>query len=465
MKSSHIHELNALLGDTAVLADPETLSNYRFDRWVVKHLRDWRGETVTEPGCVIRPRTTDQVQDIVRYCNDHEIKLIPYGLGSGVCGGIEPSNDQVLIDMSAMNSVTEIDSVNMLATFEAGVRGIDAEHAANECGLTIGHWPQSIDISSVGGWVSTRASGQFSSAYGNIEDMIYSIEAVLPNGEIVTLGKGPRAATGPDLRHVFMGAEGTMGIITKVTLSLRKQAEQRACSAYYVATMENGFEVQRRIIQAGWEPPVMRLYDSSEVARLFSNHTYQDHCLLLMVHEGPTERVQAERDVIARTISELALPASASITEQWLERRNHVPEWTDLLDQGLIADTIEVSAKWTEIGAVYTKVVEALQTVPFCVNASAHSSHTYRSGINLYFTFACMPPSSDEMEALYFESWDKAMNATAAAGGSIAHHHGSGRLRRSYLHHDLGTSGLKLLRSMKDAIDPKGIMNAGNLLE
>ena len=465
MESSHILELKTLLGETRVLSEPSKLSNYRFDRWVVKHLRNWRGDTVPAPGCVIRPDSTAQVQAAVRFCSEHGIRLVPFGLGSGVCGGIEPAHDQVLIDMSAMNAVTEIDATNLLATFEAGVRGIDAEHAVNERGLTIGHWPQSIDISSVGGWVSTRASGQFSSAYGNIEDMIYSLEVVLPNGDIVTLGKGPRAATGPDLRHIFMGAEGTMGIITKVTLSLRKQPEQRACSAYYVATMEDGFEVQRRIIQVWWEPPVMRLYDSSEVARLFTDHTHHQHCLLLMVHEGPLERVQAERDAIARAISELAIPASASITEQWLERRNHVPEWTDLLEQGLIADTIEVSAKWSEIGTVYTQVVKALESVPFCVNASAHSSHTYRSGINLYFTFACMPPSSDEMEALYFESWDKAMNATAAAGGSIAHHHGSGRLRRSYLHHDLGTSGLELLRSVKEAIDPKGIMNAGNLLE
>src|SRR5690606_12269915 len=142
----------------------------------------------------------------------------------------------------------------------------------------------------------------------------------------------------------------------------------------------------------------------------------------------------------------------------------HVPEWKDLMEQGLIADTIEVSAKWGDISRVYHDVVAALQTVPTIVNASAHSSHVYRSGINLYFTFACMPSDAAEMEALYFACWDTALGATARACGGIAHHHGSGRLRKPYLHLDLGASGIALLQSIKQAVDRQGIMNPGNVI-
>tara|TARA_Y100000591_G_C21543348_1_gene550027 strand:- start:252 stop:722 length:471 start_codon:yes stop_codon:yes gene_type:complete len=147
-----------------------------------------------------------------------------------------------------------------------------------------------------------------------------------------------------------------------------------------------------------------------------------------------------------------------------MSHRNNVPEWRDLLEQGLIADTIEVSGTWSQIGAIYEDVVAALKTVPDCVNASAHSSHVYRSGINLYFTFACMPEDASAMGARYLESWDRALNSTARAGGGIAHHHGAGRLRRDYLRHDLGENGLALLRKLKQAIDPQGLLNPGNVL-
>jgi alkyldihydroxyacetonephosphate synthase len=156
--------------------------------------------------------------------------------------------------------------------------------------------------------------------------------------------------------------------------------------------------------------------------------------------------------------------ADAMAVEGWMNHRNSVPEWRDLLEQGLIADTIEVSGTWTQIDAIFEAVVAALKTVPDCVNASAHSSHVYRSGINLYFTFACMPEDAAAMGDRYLESWDRALKATAQAGGGIAHHHGSGRLRRDYLHHDLGATGISLLRTLKHAIDPKGILNPGNLL-
>ena len=458
-------QLAELIGAEQITADADLLAAYRFDRWCLKHWQDWQGHALDTPACVVRPRDSKDVQAVVRYASERQMAIVPWGLGSGVCGGIEPNQGQILIDMSAMNRIVSIDEENLLLTVEAGVNGLVAEEAVAERGMTIGHWPQSIAISSVGGWVSTRASGQFSTAYGNIEDIVYAIEMVLPSGELVTLGKAPRAAAGPDLRHLALGAEGTHGIVTSVTLSLRRQPDMRRFSAWYCADMASGFRAQREIVQQEWRPPVMRQYDASEVARLFPDYVQDDSCLILLVHEGPAARVDAEVTAVESIMATQGLSAAdASAAEGWMSHRNNVPEWRDLLEQGLIADTIEVSGTWSQIDAIYEGVVEALKTVPDCVNASAHSSHVYRSGINLYFTFACMPADAGHMGDRYTESWDRALNATAQAGGGIAHHHGSGRLRRDYLHHDLGETGLDLLRTIKHAIDPQGILNPGNLL-
>ena len=458
-------QLAELLGAKQVSVNADILAAYRFDRWCLKHWQDWRGEALDAPACVVRPRDSAEVQAVVRFAAEHNVAIVPWGLGSGVCGGIEPQPDQILIDMSAMNRVLSIDEENLLLTVEAGINGLVAEEAVAARGLTIGHWPQSIGISSVGGWVSTRASGQFSTAYGNIEDIVYAIEMVLPDGELVTLGKAPRAAAGPDLRHLALGAEGTHGVVTSVTLSLRRQPETQRFSAWYCADMASGFRAQREIVQQDWRPPVMRQYDASEVARLFPDYVQHEQCLILLVHEGPAPRVDAEIHAVESIMVELGLdPADVAAAEGWMSHRNNVPEWRDLLEQGLIADTIEVSGTWSQIGAIYEDVVAALKTVPDCVNASAHSSHVYRSGINLYFTFACMPEDASAMGARYLESWDRALNSTASAGGGIAHHHGAGRLRRDYLRHDLGENGLALLRKLKQAIDPQGLLNPGNVL-
>lgn len=465
MQASVIQALKDTIGAEIVHDDAASLRERRFDRWSVNHCRDYLGQELPQPGCVVRPRSVEQVQQIMRFASANSVAVMPYGSGSGVCGGVVGNPETILIDMGEMNRVREIDAVNLIASFDAGLNGLAAEEAVAAQGLTTGHWPQSIGISTVGGWVSTRASGQFSSAYGNIEDMIYSIEAVLPNGELVNLGKAPRASAGPDLRHILMGAEGTMGIVTGVTLSLRRAAEHREFTAFYADTMAQGFETQRRIYQAEWHPPVMRQYDAPEVNRLFTAHARGDACLLIMVHEGPRSRVEAELAAVRQIAAEAGLSeASADAARGWIEKRNHVPEWSDLLKLGVIADTIEISGKWSQIDRIYADVMAALRSVPSIVNASAHSSHVYRSGINIYCTFACRPADGADMEGLYFEAWDKALEACAAAGGGIAHHHGSGRLRRGYIHHDLGQSGVDLLRTIKAAVDPQGLLNPGNLL-
>lgn len=464
MDDATIDALRDLLGPDLVRTDADLLASRRHDYWAASHLREWRGDLLGEAGCVVQPTSTEQVQELLRYASRRRVAVMAYGLGSGVCGGVLPSDEVVLLDMSTMARTRSIDDHDMLATFDAGKNGLEAEEEVAAHGLTIGHWPQSIALSSVGGWVSTRASGQFSTAYGNIEDIVYSIEAVLPNGDLVHLGKAPRAAAGPDLRHVVMGAEGTMGVVTGVTFSLRAQPEARRCSAFHAVDVPAGIEAQRRIIGADWRPAVMRLYDSTEVRRNFPDHVSGTSAALLMVHEGPASRVDAEVDDVTRIAVDGGLtPTDPAVTEQWLTNRNHVPSWSDFFEMGAVVDTIEISAPWSRICDVYDAVVASLGEVNGIVNASAHSSHVYRSGINLYFSFAVLAEPED-MEARYFECWHRTMEATAANGGGIAHHHGSGRLRVPYLHHDLGDTGIDLLRTLKQAVDPAGIMNPGNLI-
>lgn len=458
---SLLDQLRGALGEK-VLTDSQSLQDRRHDYWILSHIRDHAGTPAPSPLCVARPTSVAEVQSVVRACTASATPLIPFGLGSGVVGGVIANSDAVVLDLSGLDRVRGIDETNLLATFDAGVRGADAEAAVAERGLTIGHWPQSVAVSSVGGWVATRASGQFSTAYGNIEDIVYAIEAVLPDGGVVTLGRGPRASAGPDLRALMLGSEGTLGVITGVTLSLRRAAPARQGAVFEVADMAAGIELQRQIVQAGWRAPVMRLYDRRESARLDARASA---CLLLLIHEGPAEAVAAE-GLAVRAMAEAAgaTLAPADIADHWLSHRNNVPSWDVFMARNLVVDTIEVSAPWSAIGQVYDDAVARLARLPGLIAGSAHSSHAYRSGLNLYFTFAIQCGSPEEMEAAYRSGWREVMAVTLAHGGSVSHHHGIGRVRRDWLEAELGSQGLALLRTLKHALDPKGVFNPGVLL-
>jgi alkyldihydroxyacetonephosphate synthase len=460
-----IEELRARLGADAVYTDEPALRAHRRDAWVSSELDDLEHAPVTLPSCVVKPRSVEQVAAVVNLCRTSATPLVPAGLRSGVCGGVLAPEGSVLLDVSALNRIRAIDTRDLVARFDAGVRGSDAEAEVNGRGLTLGHFPQSIALSSVGGWVATRAAGQFSTAYGNIEDLVLSIEAVLPDGTFLKTSDGPRAATGPDLRHLLLGSEGTLGVITGVDLQLLRLPELRVSAAYYARDMRAGFDLQREILQSGWKPAVLRQYDGREVTRLFADYRHDDWCLLLVVHEGPRERVEAERGAIERLVlSAGGLPAPAAATEHWLEERNHVPTFKSFLESGIIVDTIEVAAPYTRIGDLYDGAIAKLGAIEGIWNGSAHSSHAYRSGLNLYFSFAVQPKQRSDLRQAYHACWAAVMEASLAAGGTIAHHHGIGRVRREWLARELRPGGLATLSRIKRALDPLGFMNPGVLL-
>jgi alkyldihydroxyacetonephosphate synthase len=229
--------------------------------------------------------------------------------------------------------------------------------------------------------------------------------------------------------------------------------------------MRSGFEVQREILQAGWKPAVLRQYDAREVARLFAPQRKDELCLLLVLHEGPRERVEVERAAVERLVLRAGgLVAPAEATEHWLAERNHVPTFKSFLESGVIVDTIEVAAPYSRIGDLYHGAVAALGKIEGIWNGSAHSSHAYRGGLNLYFSFAVQPKQRSELRQAYHRCWAAVMEATLEAGGTIAHHHGIGRVRREWIARELGPGGLAALSHIKRSLDPTGFMNPGVLL-
>jgi alkyldihydroxyacetonephosphate synthase len=398
-------------------------------------------------------------------CRDARVPVVPFGGGSGVCGGIVVPDGAVVLSTAGLSGLRDLDADNLTATFGAGTNGMEAERAVEQQGLTIGHWPQSIEVSTVGGWVATRASGQYSTGYGNIEDVLLDLEVVLPDGAVLRTRRTPRASAGPDLRQLFLGSEGTLGVITEVTFSLRPLPQARRGQAFHYPDLEAGLEPIRLLVREGWRPPVVRLYDAAETSRLFPGCCPEGRALLLMLHEGPERGVEAEAaDVESICRQSGGETVDAAVVDTWLEDRNHVPGFRTFLEKGIILDTIEVACTWDRAAELYRRAKQSLSEVPGILVASAHSSHSYRSGTNLYITFVARPEKREDMAETYLECWRRTMAAALEIGAGIAHHHGIGRVRRDVLAGEIGEVGVALLRSVKRALDPDGLVNPGVLL-
>jgi alkyldihydroxyacetonephosphate synthase len=459
--------LSALREDLGDLLreDEATRTAHRADAWVMSEWAALQGRRGALPIAVLEPRSTADVARAVRVCRALAVPLVTRGGGSGVCGGIQSGADPVVLSTRHLAGLVQIEPDDLLARFRAGTIGSDAEERVQQEGLTIGHWPQSIALSTVGGWVATRAAGQFSTAYGNIEDVTLALEVVLPDGAVLRTRETPRASAGPDLRQLFLGSEGTLGIVTEVTFSVRALPETSHAQALHFPDFATGLAALRRVLRAGWRPPVVRLYDPRESRRSFRDFVPRDRALLLLLHEGPKPAVAAEGPAVETLCREgggvVTDPAAVS---QWLAHRNQVPSFRSFLEEGVVVDTIEIAATWSRLPSVYDAVVASLAEVPGILAATAHASHAYRSGANLYFSFAAKPLDPEQIPAVYAECWRRTMEATLTAGGGIAHHHGIGRVRRGWLAQELGTSGAALLLTLKDALDPAGLLNPGVLL-
>lgn len=460
-----IELLENALPSGRVARDEETRRAHAHDYWAFEAIHDVAGNPTEAPPAVVFPESTAEVAKILEIADAERTAIVPYGLGSGVCGGVRPGAEALVVDTSRMAGLLDVNARACTARAQAGLNGAEFERLLGERGFTLGHFPQSIGVSTVGGWIATRASGQLSTRYGNIEDLVLALEVVLPGGRVVKTFPAPRAATGPDLREIIMGSEGTLGIVTEIDFKISPKPAFQSGFAVRLKSWDDGLEITRELLQAGWRPAVLRLYDGIEAQRNFNDWFPEREPLLLVMSEG-TEPMRGAIEL------ELAAARAACTSrggedlgdgplENWLGNRNHVPSWDDLLGNGLVVDTIEVSATWDRIGPLYGKVTEAITAVPGVLVASGHTSHGYTTGVNIYFTFVGSSKEEKDQERLYTEAWAAAMEATIACGGSIAHHHGIGRIRREYLPRELGETGVAVLRSVKKALDPNGIMNPG----
>ncbi len=429
--------------------------------------RDWwpltigwiaAGDVPSRPCAVVRPTTAEEVAQVVTIAQRFAVPVTPQGGRSGVVGGAVPDPGAIALDLTAMNRIIDFDATSGLVTVEAGCFGPELESYVRSRGFTVGHFPQSFDLATVGGWLACRGAGQYSNRYGKIEDIVRGLTVVLADGAIIrTGGRAPRQAVGPDLTQLFVGAEGTLGVITEATLVVRRLAEAEDRAAYSFDSVEEGLESCRRILQRGAAPAVLRLYDVAESTRNFEI----DRCALIVLDEGDPALVRATMQIVAEECAN-ARGEDAELVERWLGHRNDVGALGPLWSRGIVVDTIEVAGSWSALPEIYHSVTAALQAVPGTMVASVHQSHAYDDGACLYFTFAGRPIDPESADDYYRAAWDAASVATLRAGGALSHHHGVGRNRARFVADALG-SGFSLLETLKATLDPQSTLNPGVL--
>jgi alkyldihydroxyacetonephosphate synthase len=430
--------------------------------------RDWwplalhwalAGEVPQIAAAVCSPRSTHEVAAVMRVCHDAGVPVTAAGGRSGVCGASVPVFGGVVLDLTALAGVVAVDQGSGVVQVLAGTFGPDLERElVNDHGLSIGHFPQSFDIATVGGWVACRGAGQYSTRYGKIEEMVVGLEVVLADGSIVNTGGAPAAAVGPDLTQVFVGSEGTLGIVTRVWLRTHPVAPVERMTSYAFASFEAGLEACRSIIRRGATPAVLRLYDAIESQR--SQDGDGSQCVMLVLDEGDDALVDATMAIVADECS-AAIALGPDRVQRWTEHRNDTSALQGLTRKGFVVDTLEIAAPWSALATVFNEVRGALMKVTHARSASCHLSHSYSDGACLYFTFAATPPA-DEVETTYVALWDAGQRAVLANGGNLSHHHGIGLNRSRFAREALGSS-FQVLESLKQALDPTGILNPGKL--
>ncbi len=456
-------DLAEIVGEHRVSVHPQDLHRHSGDRSPAALLARRRGERLAEPLCVVRPRTTKHVAAIVEWANETKTPLVPYGGGSGVTEGIRPDG-AVVVELRAMNEIRDFDEQSRVVRAECGVLGSDLDKALHGWGFMLGHQPQSMQISTVGGWVSTRAAGQLSSRYGAIEDLIAGLEAVLPDGRIVRTKGTPRAATGPDVGALLIGAEGTLGIVTEVTLRASPLPPARLDLCVRFEHMADGVAACRKIAQEGLDPTMMRLYDRDDADIFLRHHPDEPRGpIMIMSFEGFDPRARLEE---AFRLSRGERGNDALVDHWWVHRNDLAEEYmrlmggTGILGPHAMVETIEVSARWSDLREVYHSMKEGLRQEADLVGC--HLSHHYLDGACLYFTIGSACDSDEEAAAKLETWWEVAMPACIEAGGSISHHHGIGRRRARWLPTEI-EGWWDVLVAVKKTLDPNGIMNPGAL--
>lgn len=486
LTAAQLDGLRTVVGDEHVLVDDATRRQRTRGKSTPDLLRSRLGQFEDAPDVVVRPGDADQVAAVLAWATEHRVAVVPFGGGTCVTGGLSPDLAPggpgthlvaaLSLDLVRMKRLLAVDPVSMTATLEPGLRGPEAEALLAGHGLTIGHFPQSFEHASIGGFAATRSSGQSSAGYGRFDSLVVGLTAITPSGPL-TLGVAPASAAGPDLRQLLLGSEGTLGVITSVTVRVRPVPQVREYEGWRWSSFVAGTEAMRRLVQAGLAPTVLRLSDESETAINLADpgavgNDASDQggpCLMIVGHEGTAEAVAARRTAVTALLTRLAgelggEPAGAAPGETWARGRFDAPYLRDsLLDAGVLVETLETATFWSRIADVHTAVRTALTdalgegTLVLC-----HVSHVYETGASLYFTVA-VRQGADPL-AQWQAAKMRATDAMVAAGATITHHHAVGTDHRPWLAAEVGPAGVRALRAVKAALDPAGILNPGVLV-
>lgn len=484
--------LVAAVGESAVTDDPIARAEHAGGQSYSDIIRRRHGDTSEAPDAIVLPGSATEVAEVIRVCSEHRVAVVPWGGGTSVVGGLAPTaggcGAVVAVDLSRLDQLISVDHVSRTATFQPGIRTPAAEAALAAHGMSLGHIPQSYERASLGGYVVTRSSGQASSGRGRIDDMVLGVRMATPRGELV-LNPMPGSAAGPDLRRLVLGSEGTLGIVTELTVRVRPIAEMTHYEVWVAPSWEVGSRIMRRLAQDGPKPDVLRLSDEDETKfslamsgtsgmkkramdTLLRLRGIQGGCLIVTGFEGSSIDVRHRRRGVRRVLrSERAVPLGSGAGRSWEHNRFSGPYLRDtLLDEGVLAETLETATTWSQLQGLYDGVNEALSTALIRDGRKpligCHISHVYPAGASLYFTVLAAAQTGGEVEQ-WAAAKKAANNAIVAAHGTVSHHHAVGTAHRDSVTTDLGGDagvGLAALRAVKEALDPAGILNPGKLL-
>ncbi|MFJ2004559.1 FAD-binding oxidoreductase [Streptomyces chartreusis] len=468
----------AVGGEEHVRTDAGTRIRHTRGKSTPDLLRIRDGEVDDVPAAVVLPAGHDDVLAVLRACAEHGLAVVPFGGGTSVVGGLAPSRRGafVALDLRRMDALLAVDPVSRTATLQPGLRGPQAEALLAEHGFTLGHFPQSFEWASIGGFAAARSSGQASAGYGRFDEMVLGLTVATPEGTIDT-GRAPRSAAGPDLRQLMLGSEGAFGVITSVTVRIRPVPQARVYEGWRFASFEEGAAALRRLAQDGPRPTVLRLSDETETliglaqpdAIGGSDAAQQSAgCMAIAGYEGTDEDVAYRSERAAAVLRDCGgTPLGEEPGERWANGRYSAPYLRDsLLDAGAFVETLETATFWSRVPELYASVRDALTTTlteagtpPLVM---CHISHVYENGASLYFTVV----SAQGEDAV--AHWEKAKHAAngaiLGAGGTISHHHGVGTDHRDWYVREAGPLGIEALRAVKRRLDPAGLLNPGVLL-
>lgn len=466
-----------------------------------KSFRDlWRmrnGILPTVPDGVCYPRSEEEVIGILAAAAKHNVIIIPFGGGSNIAGCLEPRatrNRMVIsLDMQRMNKIVSVDKQSMVAVIEPGIFGPQLEEQLNQTGVTLGHFPDSFEYSTLGGWVATRSAGMQSDKYGKIEDMIISLRLVTPEG-VMTLRGVPKSSNGIDVKHLCIGSEGILGVITQVTVQVHPIPEQKVFYGYLFADFAEGVAAMQQAMREHCAPSMSRLNDidksalsfayksregwlSSSVAMVFKWYLKYIRrmdlsrvCLMLVAFEGDKQQVWRQQKALSRVYARFGGIALGTGPGKAFEKGKYdFPYLRDfVMDRGVVADVSETSTLWSNVMPLYQKTHQAIQAALKPEEAKmwcgCHVSHSYHTGASLYFTFAFRAPAQKTLE--YYDRVKRAAeNAFMHNGATLSHHHAVGYEHMPWLEEDISATGIQVIKGIKRTLDPTDIMNPGKLVE